>query len=164
MAQILFNIAALRLNCVKQLIKFHPWFWLGKQNTHGFAMPLVQFLAFKFQKTKRLYSENDFFFLSFSMFLNRTHLSPGWWRQMVRLEFFPPLMPRLEPTSVSRVALDWDLSDALPTELPRRGLFGKWCKTWFLSFLSKTLRLLFPKMSLGVGLIAVTTTLLSKGS
>ena len=32
-------------------------------------------------------------------------------------------MPRqgIEPTSVSRVAPDWDLSDALPTELHRRG-------------------------------------------
>ena len=32
-------------------------------------------------------------------------------------------MPRqgIEPTSVSRVAPDWDLSDALPNELHRRG-------------------------------------------
>ena len=37
-------------------------------------------------------------------------------------------MPRqgIEPTSVSRVAPDWDLSDALPTELHGRGLKKSW--------------------------------------
>ena len=41
-----------------------------------------------------------------------------------------------EPTQVSRVEPDWDLSDALPTELHRRG----WCKESYLCFLFQQLK------------------------